>query len=298
MIGKITAAAGAAGVIGYDVNKEKAEILFKNNLFGESVEEMAAEMRAVSDQRNVKMDTWHISLSLDDKEVGTKEQWIAAANAALESLGFDISKTQYLLTLHRDSAHSHTHLALNRIMLDGSIVSDSNIRRRCHEAARAAEKASGLAPFVQTKEMGQHGKMAQLRSTIDAAVKNSKSFDEFKTTLISSGIEIIENSSKTGFVRGMSYKLLESGQVWKGSAVGKAYSYASIKNALGLDQGLEKPITPAIGAQNGVSAAPGGYVGVGGGGGRLARNLTKGREGLGLSQGQKDRIAKESSHEL
>lgn len=298
MISKLRIGQNATGTLAYDIEKEGAEVLYKNNIFGETAAEMGAEMRAVSDQRSMKNNTFHISLSLD-KERATGEQWKLAVDAYMVKMGFDLTKAQYVVTRHTDAKHDHVHITANRLMLLGSIVSDSKTFERSHAATRAAELASGLQVFQKSAEIGVDGKMANLRSTIKYALHNSNSYDEFKTTLKQNhGIEVIENRSKTtSYISGISYKTLDTGQAWKGSAIGKEYSYSNINKMLSSELTAENHNDTPFGGGIGGSFAGGGSIGVGGSS-NLSKNLTKGREGLGLTAGQKDRIRKESSYEL
>lgn len=293
MISKLKIGTNAGGAIKYDIEKEKALVLYKNNVFGQTAEEMGAEFRAVSDQRSMKNNTFHISLSLD-KEVATSEQWKLAADAYMVKMGFDLTKAQFVVTRHNDTQHDHIHITCNRVQLDGSVISDSKTFERSHSATRMAELASGLQIFQKSAEIGNDGKMANLRSTIKNALTGSNNYDDFKTKLKSVGIEFIENRSKTtGYVSGISYKTLDTGQTWKGSAIGKEFSYSNINKTLGNELTAENHIDTFAGGSTG----GGGSIGIGGSS-NLSKNLTKGREGLGLTAGQKDRIRKESSHEL
>lgn len=257
MISKLKIGTNAGGAIKYDIEKEGAEVLYKNNVYGETAEQMGAEMRAVSDQRNMKNNTFHISLSLD-KEKATGEQWRLVADTYLQKMGFDLTKSQYVVTRHYDTQHDHIHITANRVMLDGSVISDSKTFERSHSATRAAELASGLQIFQKTAEMGNDGKMANLRSTIKTALNGSNNYDEFKTTLKNHGIEVIENKSKTtGKISGISYKIEASGQTWKGSAVGKEFSYSNINKTLGNELNAENSKSGAKQAQkSGRSQSP------------------------------------------
>ena len=235
MISKLKIGTDATGALRYDIEKEKALVLYKNNVFGQTAEEMGAEFRAISDQRNMKNNTFHISLSLGT-EKATSEQWRLAADAYMKSMGFDLTKAQYVVTRHADTAHDHVHITANRVQLDGSVISDSKTFERSHQATRAAEIASGLTIFQKSQEISNDGKMANLRSTIKTALSLSKTFDDFKTALENSGIEVIENRSKTtDHVSGISYKTIDTGQVWKGSAIGKEFSYSNIDKTLGTE---------------------------------------------------------------
>ena len=224
----------AASALAYAMQKADAQVIKLHGLYTQNHTDLAQEMRAISDLRNIKNPVMHISLSLED-ERASDEQWKLAAEAHLENMGFDLSKTQYALIRHTDSKHDHVHIIANRVQLDGSLVSDSNTYKRSHEATRAAELAAGLTVLTKEHQSSQRGKMHDLRSSIDNALSNHKNYAEFKSALAQTGINIIENRSKsTGFLSGLSYELAESGQVWKGSALGKAYSLSGLEK-----QGLE-----------------------------------------------------------
>lgn len=225
----------AIGALSYAMEKDLAEVLKLHGLYGESAEDLAREMRAISDLRNIKNPVMHISLSLENGERASDEQWKLAADAHLIKMGFDLDKTQYALIRHTDSKHDHVHIIANRIQIDGSVINDSNTYKRSHEATRAAEIAAGLKVFEKGQEPSHKGKMHDLRSSIDNALASHKNYNEFKNALAQAGINIIENRSKTtGFLSGLSYELADSGQVWKGSAIGKAYSLNGLEK-----QGLE-----------------------------------------------------------
>lgn len=220
--------------LSYAMQKEGAVVLAVHGMYGATPEQLASEMKVISDQRNIKNSVMHISLSLDN-ERASDEQWQLAAVAHLANMGFDINKTQYALIRHTDSKHDHVHIIANRIQLDGSVISDSNTFKRSHEATRAAEIAAGLTILTKDHETSHKGKMHDLRSSIDNALANHKNYQEFKNMLAQNGINIIENRSKSSsFLSGLSYELANSGQVWKGSAIGKAYSLAGLEK-----QGLQ-----------------------------------------------------------
>lgn len=172
-------------------------------------------------------------------------------------------------------------------------MSDFQHKRRSHEAARQAEKAAGLNAFESASNKHMHKQEA--RALIDAAI-GTGNYDTFKQNLASFGIEVIENKSiTTGRISGISYKSSEFHL--KGSALGRDYSLSGIQKRLDAQLQLGNVNTSPIISEHTSTPQTGGLT-LGGGGGNLAKNLRKGREGLGLTQGQKDRIRKANSHEL
>ncbi|MDE6670174.1 MAG: relaxase/mobilization nuclease domain-containing protein [Muribaculaceae bacterium] len=51
-------------------------------------------------------------------------------------MGVQSEHTQYLIARYFDKQHPHCHLFFNRIANDGSVISDSNERRRNEAACR------------------------------------------------------------------------------------------------------------------------------------------------------------------
>ncbi len=238
MISNITSN-NASSALNYAMQKGGADMLTVHGMYGETAEQLAAEMRAISDTRNIKNPVMHISLSLDGNERGSDDQWRIAADTVLKNMGFDLSKSQYVLVRHNDAKHDHVHIIANRVQLDNSLVSDSHTYKRGMEATRAAEIAAGLTVLTKDHQPSQKGKIYDLKKTIDNALFQHKNYEQFKNKLNENGINIIENRSKTtGYLSGLSYELAESGQVWKGSNLGKAYSLAGLEKQ-GLQTGRE-----------------------------------------------------------
>ena len=81
----------------YVMQKKDAELLHANCLFQNDPNGIAQEMRAITDLHNLKNPVWHISLSLENGEKASDEQWKIAGATVLKSLGFDLDQTHYIL---------------------------------------------------------------------------------------------------------------------------------------------------------------------------------------------------------
>lgn len=228
--------------LSYAMEKTDAETLFQNNLYGANAREIGEEMKSISDMRNFKKPVLHMSLSLDKDEKATDAQWKLAADAYMKKLGFDLEKAQFIAVRHKDTEHDHIHIIANLVQLDNSIVKDYRINERSHEAARAAELASGLKVFVKTEELKNEGKMHSLRLIIDQTVSMHKDYANFKSELSDAGISVIENRSKTtGYLSGISFKLESTGQTFKASSLGKEYGLSGLEKQ-GLETGRPQQI--------------------------------------------------------
>ncbi len=164
MISKIVKGAGFKGCARYITEKEGAQEICLNNLFTDSPETRAGEMRAVAGSALTKKPVFHASLSLSENEKATNEQWQIAAETYLQKMGFDLEKTQYFVTRHTDAEHDHVHILANRVMLDEKVLSEKCDFKRSHAAARAAEKAAGLPSYDKNAEKSGAGKIEKLKT--------------------------------------------------------------------------------------------------------------------------------------
>jgi hypothetical protein len=175
-------------------------------------------------------------------------------------MGYDISKNQFVIIRHNDRPHDHVHIVVSRVGLDGSVVSDSNDRKKCHKATAKAALAVDLKPVPppdKTKPMARvsrdeaehaqrmgviHPKLT-VAARLDVALEHSRDFEQFKQNAAKLGIEVREASNTSG-VYGVSYALTSPPAgfrvtSWKGSTIGPGYSFKHIERRLageGLDQ--------------------------------------------------------------
>lgn len=242
MISKVVGGSGFAGVLSYVSEKGGATLLATSGVFAleTDAKAIAGQMRANADQRNLKKPIMHVSLALKPGERASDEQWRTAAKAYLQKMGFDLDKSQYALYRHADRDHDHVHLIVNRVQLDGKVISDSHERRRSHEATRAAEKAAGLTLLEKQSEAPQRGRMHELRQAVDRAITGNPDLAGFKQALEQEGIKLIENRSQTtGKLSGISFQdAAVDGKTWKASALGKDYSLSGLEKR-GLETGRE-----------------------------------------------------------
>lgn len=237
-ISKVMNGSGFAGVLSYVSEKDQAEFIAKGGVFNDEAKAIAGEMRANADQRNLKTPVMHVALSLKPGEHATAEQWKIAAEAYLQHMGFDLDKSQYAVYRHNDRDHDHIHIVANRVMLDGQVVKDGQQYKRSHEATRQAEKAAGLSQLQKSDEKQNKGHVHRLRKALDGALEGGASLDQFRSRLATKGIQLQENRASTGRLAGLSFKD-QDGRVWKGSALGKDYSLASLEKR-GLETGNQQ----------------------------------------------------------
>lgn len=228
MISKLVKGAGFKGCAKYISQKDGAQEICSNNLFTDSPETRAGEMRAVAESAVTKKPVFHASLSLDSGQKATDEQWKIASEAYLEKMGFDIEKTQYFVNRHSDASHDHVHILANRVMLDGKVLSDKKDFIRSHEATRHAEKAANLPAFDKNAEKSTDGKMSNLKLTIASALSNSNGdLDKFKSDLKKQDIELKITRNEDGRATGALFN--REGKTWAGSQIDCQFSIGNLQ---------------------------------------------------------------------
>lgn len=221
IISKITKGSNAGGALKYDIEKEGATLL-ETNLASTDRQGMAAEFEAVAASNSrCKANVIHVSLSSGNQRLND-DQWREAGKVYMKEMGLDQNEHQYTLTRHSDTGHDHCHLSINRInMKTGKAWSDSNDRKKSHEACRKVEKKLGLeATRTETKE----GRFEQTKTDLNNAVKASRGrgLEGLKDEMQARGYTINVNSSKsTGKVSGISIKANTDGKSWKASELRK-----------------------------------------------------------------------------
>ena len=246
MISKLNKGGGFRGVLGYAIGKDGAKQI-GGNMAGSNPRDLASEFGAVRQYNQAcKKPVFHASLSLPPGEKLTDEQWNSVARSYLEKMGFDPVANQYAVVRHTDREHDHIHIIANRINQNNfSVAKDNFDFKRTQEACRAVEKEFGLRVTEKTnsktREIAKGGKADDMRKAVDDALKNSKGDgNAFLADLKGKGIEIKLNQQSTGRVAGITFS--KEGAAFKGSELGKNYSWPSIQKRLA---GLENAATKA-----------------------------------------------------
>lgn len=242
MIGKISKSGSFKQLVEY-LDKDDAVVL-GTNMYGQGSRELTAEFMAVRDLNpGIKQPVLHASLSLSPGEELSDEQFREACETWMEKMGFDLTKNQYLIVRHRDTEHSHAHIAINRIdMVSGKVVVDSFERYRSQEIIRQIERNYGLervAPSWQTFRNKEHeleqnperSERPKLAAEIELAAQGSPTMPEFFQRLSEHQIRAEVGFTRTGKPKGITYQA-ESGEKVAGNELGKAYSFPGLQKYL------------------------------------------------------------------
>jgi len=233
MIGKVTIGKSFGGICRYVFEEDKqAEVLAAEGVRGTSAARMAADFNA---QRELNpalgRAVMHVALAWPPGEELSNDQVTELARAYLKEMKVDADNTQWALVRHRDQAHPHAHLIVNRVDNDGATVSDQHNYRQSAEACRKLEKQYGL---ISAQEVSQDNRRAQreelparaaaklyVQDALSRHLPHATSTEELTEALQRDGVGVQATYQK-GKLQAVVFE--HEGQHLKGSELGRAYS--------------------------------------------------------------------------
>lgn len=214
-------------------HKDRAEVLFYNNCFG-NVNELTNQFSEVSKlSRRVEKLVLHFTLSLARGETLTKNQLIEIAQTCTEA--FKVDQNQYAVVLHKDTRAQHIHIVANRVGYDGKVASDSNSYLRMANLCRKIELQYQLKQVLNpraflSKEQRliprQNARMDRLKENIRQVLQQVKTVEQFEQKMKSLGYQVLKGRG-IAFIDDKKVKI-------KGSEVG--YSLMTIVRMLSQKQ--------------------------------------------------------------
>lgn len=233
MIGKVKIGKSFGGICRYVFSEDKqAEVLAAEGVRGTSAAGMAADFNA---QRELNpalgRAVMHVALAWPPGEELSNDQVTELARAYLKEMKVDADNTQWALVRHRDQAHPHAHLIVNRVDNDGATVSDQHNYRQSAEACRKLEKQYGL---VSAQEVSQDNRRAQreelparaaaklyVQDALSRHLPHATSTEELTEALQRDGVGVQATYQK-GQLQAVVFE--HEGQHLKGSELSRAYS--------------------------------------------------------------------------
>lgn len=227
MKAKISKGAGFRGVVNYLLDKERGEII-GGNMAATTQAGLSAEFGAVRTMRpDIARPVWHVSLSLPPGDNLSVEQWREVAADFLKKM--DVKDNQYCIVRHRDKAHQHVHILMNRVTTNGGVwYADRDVYRAIEATRQLEAEKDYLRPtsdrdytdkkFRATKREDARRAKGQdiprqqvhdaIRRVIDTAPRKLTT-REFIAELQKEGIEVRPNIASTGRVNGFSFSMGE-----------------------------------------------------------------------------------------
>jgi len=229
MIGKGKSISHTRASISYGWNQEKeAEIIYKEHLMGENPKEIAQEFKIIQDQNyRCKNNTLSFVLSptVEDGKKLKQEELNTLTQRFLQKM--ELQNRQAIAFVHRDKAHTHVHLYVNRIGFNGKAYNDSYIGKRSQQVADQVAKEMRLqrARDIQYQRLE---KQKQLRQEIkhhhEKIIKEQrpKELDRYIKHMKEKRVEVRPVINRQGQLQGLRYKY--KGYDYKGSEVHRSLS--------------------------------------------------------------------------
>jgi hypothetical protein len=214
-------------------HENRAEVLEYNMCYGDKKEltRQFNEVRALRPQ--LSSPVMHITLSLVQEDVFTKEKLRQMCQDFAREFGFE--KNQYLVIYHRDTKHPHLHIVANRVGFDGSRINDSNSYRKVANLCRKLELRYELkqvlnpAKFMTLQQRQEHSReqridqrKEQLKQNIRECLLTAANMNDFIRKMEQRKIQIVKS-------RGISF-IDDKKMKVKGSEVG--YSLSTVEKIL------------------------------------------------------------------
>ncbi len=232
-----------------------------------NVSDLTDEFKIVSSFRqDIKKPVFHAFLSLPKNEHLTDEQWQEIAKDYLKEMNINIEKHQYICVRHKDTDQDHIHIVANRIGLDGSVWLGQHSAFNTIAACERLEVKHGLtitqglkgqksdvsaptkAEIEQALRTGEKPARIVLQNALQAAMLDKPDLQTFIDRVQAVGIEPRFNvASAAGNVAGVSFSV---GDVaFKGSQLGKKYSWNTIKNKVIYDKNRDDELVRRFAAR-------------------------------------------------
>jgi len=256
------------GCLNYVLNKEGAELI-STNLIGSTVDDFANQFNEISDLKQITKPVLHIPLSLPAGEKLSDEKWNEVIESYFKKMDLDINKNQFVAVRHTDNDLDHIHLVINKVDYNLKVFKDPFSAKRSIKACQEIEKELNLTQtkaminqhsnqnpvtnlksgeVFEEKRTGLKSNKSILQDALSENLKKSKDFYQFVFSTLEKNIKIHPNIASTGTVSGLSFEV--NGTVFKGSQLGKNFTFGSIKKKLDYDDRY-LPLMQELKNQNG-----------------------------------------------
>ncbi len=257
MIGKIVIGKDFYGVLAYNEKKvdEGVGYVIDSNIEHSTSVNMTNEFNLIRQLRpGLGKAVFHVSLNLPHSDHLDDKEFTSFGCDYLMKMGFD--NNQFIMYRHTDTEHEHIHIIANRVRYSGRVTGDSNIKRRSREVLNNLEKKYGLTQVLgksnikksltqreieKTLRTGTAPTKLILQDKIASTISQAKNTAEFIKLLKAHNIYPKFNVGKTtGRVSGISFKYGDV--IYKGSSLGKRFSWNSIVKHIDYEQTRDRAI--------------------------------------------------------
>ncbi len=247
MIGKGKSIAHTGACMEYGWNQEKnAEVVFNQHVVGENPRQITEEFKLIQEentrcQKNTL--SFILSPTQEDGKNLTKQQLGELTQKFIKEM--QLKERQAIAFVHRDKAHTHVHLYVNRIGFDGKAYNDSFIGKRSQLAAENVAKEMGLTTVKEVqleKELDAIHTRLEIKNIHHRVMENErpKTLDSYINAMQERNVEVIPSINKANKLQGFRFEY--QGHNFKASEVHRSMSGGRIIGQLSQNRGIVKPI--------------------------------------------------------
>jgi len=253
MIGKGKAISHTKASIAYGWNQEKdADIVFKQNLAGETPKEVTEEFKIIQSM-NEKCNRNTFSFVLSPTIEDGKKLNIKGLNGIAKEFIKDLKleNHQAIAFVHNDKDHKHIHLYANRIDFNGNAYNDSFIGKRSQKAAERVAQKLNLKTVKQIQVDKLNG-LKILRKEIHTQhltclkLNKPKSFQNYIDLMAKQKIIIKPAINKNNQLQGFRYLYkginLKASEVHRSMSINKLVLQINFKNTFQKEYSNNKGI--------------------------------------------------------
>ncbi len=218
-----------------------SQLLGASNLGARDPQGMAAEMMAVADSSRCQSPVWHTSLNWAKGEAVSNEQLLRSASEYCRQMGADPTRHQVAIYQHHDRPHTHIHIYINRVPLDGGPALDtSHNYARNVKVCQAITQQLGMSQLPEQRQsLNDHNPHKQstrayVQETLKTALTATRvtSVEELSEQLRLKGVESQFKHDSQGILVGCSFRYEQTAV--KGTEVG--HKAKQIGQQLSLNQ--------------------------------------------------------------
>ncbi|RXG14290.1 relaxase/mobilization nuclease-like protein [Leeuwenhoekiella aestuarii] len=256
MIGKGSSISSTLAALRYGNNPEKeAEQVYSYLIVGNTAEEITEEFRAVQTlNQNCERNTLSFVLSptvTDGAQMNTEDLG-KLTKAFIQHM--KLQERQAVAYVHRDKEHTHIHLYINRIDLNGKAYKDSFIGKQSQLAAEHTAKEMGIQT-IKDVQYQRHLELSSIRSELQKAHKQTigqeraKELQTYINRMQEKQITVIPVINKSKELQGFRFEY--KGQSLKGSEVHRSMSASNLLKSISRQKsvaigGRTIPIAPSL----------------------------------------------------
>lgn len=248
MIGKGQSISHTGASMSYGWNQEKnAEVVFKQHLVGVNPSEITAEFKRIQAlNTDCKRNTLSFVLSptiKDGKRLKNKDLEKIVSKFMKQ---MKLKDRQAIAFVHRDKAHAHVHLYVNRIDFRGKAYADSFVGKRSQHAAEMVAQELKLTTVKQVqfeREFDTRMIRNEIKQIHELTLKQDRppSFSEYVKRMAAKDIKVTPSINKQGRLQGFRFKY--KGNDFKGSEVHRSMSIGNIGRNILQNTSYEKLVS-------------------------------------------------------